>query len=378
MHFQYNGLLLGLLMLSLEALQRDRVVLSAFLFAVLLNMKHLFAVAAPYFLVYMLKRYCLDAKRVKQFLSRFFLLGATVIGVCGASLGPVVLTGNAENLLQRLFPFGRGLCHAYWAPNAWALYSVADKALVRALALLPSGLSPLLGAMSGAGDGRGGRGHLSGGLVGVSKFEVLPQVGPSATLVLVLLAMLPCLVKMWIKPKRSHRAEILQDVAYVNLCGFVFGYHVHEKAVLHFMIPMAFGAVLTKARAAEHAWASWPAYISLMPLLFGPQERLLKQLVAFGYCAALHWQSLAPGAGRGRGRGKGRASSVLPAAYAALLAAVHLYGTYLHEMAFGPSRLEFLPLLLYSVTSALGIVALFCRQCLDYCTYIHRHFRSTT
>lgn len=68
-------------------------------------------------------------------------------------------------LLSRLFPFGRGLCHAYWAPNFWAIYNVWDKVLeILRMKLNPS-ISPEV------------TGSLTRGLVGdISRYAVLPQV----------------------------------------------------------------------------------------------------------------------------------------------------------------------------------------------------------
>lgn len=66
------------------------------------------------------------------------------------------------------------------------------------------------------------------------------QITPSITLVIVLLAISPCLIKTWKNPEPKM---IVRQVAYAYTCGFLFGWHVHEKASLHFLIPLAVVAV---------------------------------------------------------------------------------------------------------------------------------------
>ena len=63
----------------------------------------------------------------------------------------------------RLFPLERGLLHAYWAPNFWALYAAADLALSR--------VAQLRGADVAADDGA-----VTSGLVQETKFAVLSNV----------------------------------------------------------------------------------------------------------------------------------------------------------------------------------------------------------
>jgi alpha-1,3-glucosyltransferase len=63
-------------------------------------------------------------------IKNFVSLANAVIGVFLASFGPFILMGQIPQVLSRLFPFTRGLNHAYWAPNFWALVTAADRILL--------------------------------------------------------------------------------------------------------------------------------------------------------------------------------------------------------------------------------------------------------
>lgn len=77
----------------------------------------------------------------------------------------------------------------------------------------------------------------------------LLQITPSITAAAVLMALVPCLVGLWrlgraaghvaVGPgaapasSRQHvRRVFARALAYSCLCGFVFGWHVHEKAII--------------------------------------------------------------------------------------------------------------------------------------------------
>src|SRR5271155_4616738 len=118
-HFQYNGFLYGMLVLSIVMARKSSTMLySGMLFAALLCLKHIYLYLAPAYFVYLGRAYCLDPKSITniRFLN-ILKLGVGVLSVLGAALGPYVYWDQLDQLRSRLFPFSRGLCHAYWAPN---------------------------------------------------------------------------------------------------------------------------------------------------------------------------------------------------------------------------------------------------------------------
>lgn len=145
-HFQYNGFLYGVLIISLVlARNKSTMVLSGMLFAALLCLKHIYLYLAPAYFVFLLRGYCLGPKSI--FHIQFWnviKLGVGVLSVFGLAFGPFAYWGQIPQLLSRLFPFSRGLCHAYWAPNVWAMYSFTDRILIYGMPKIIFSLSFLL------------------------------------------------------------------------------------------------------------------------------------------------------------------------------------------------------------------------------------------
>lgn len=361
MHFQYNGFLLGLLLISISALMEGKDLMGGFFFAVLLCFKHLFAVAAPVYFVYLLRHYCRGGL-IKGF-GRLLAMGLLVVAVIVAAFGPFVYHDQMLQVIHRMFPFGRGLCHAFWAPNFWVFYIMADKLLAFFLRRVGFNVERPAGSFTS-------------GLVGESSpFAVLPQVTPLATFMMVLLAISPCLFKSW---KNPQPRKIARWISYAYSCGFLFGWHVHEKATLHFVIPLAINAVDSINDAHHYFLLSIVSCYSLFPLLFEGREYPIKVTLLLLHCILMWFGFTSFFSGATSTSSKKHSQKKndelssdehlmsisekqrldlgwISKSYLVGLVVIELWGQLLHPFILG-NKLPFLPLMLVSVYSAFGIM----------------------
>lgn len=262
-HFQYNGFMFGILLWSILMARNDNKLASGFLFAVLLNFKHIYMYLAPAYFIYLLRSFCLSPSGA-LLPARFIALANAVILVFLVSLGPFLLMGQLPQLLSRLFPFTRGLNHAYWAPNAWALVTAADRVLLK----FARG-----GQLQSLAVNSSGVASTSRGLVGDTVFAVIPNVKPIHTFIITIAFQAIYLVKLWRTPTYKSFLTAL------TLCGytsFMFGWHVHEKAILLVLVPLSLLAAENHAYFRTFLLASVAGIFSLFPLLFTAPETLIK------------------------------------------------------------------------------------------------------
>ena len=340
-HFQYNGFLYGWLILSISlARTQSGMLLSGILFAVLLCLKHIYLYLAPAYFVYLLRMYCLDPNNVfRPRISNILKLGISMIAVFGTILGPFIYCGQLEQLKARLFPFSRGLCHAYWAPNIWALYSFTDRLLIYLAPYL--NLSIDTSAIN----------SVTRGLVGDTSFAVLPNITPQHCFALTVTLQLIALTKLWSKPTWNN------FVGAITLCGFasfLVGWHVHEKAILLVIIPFSLVALRDRSYLASFRPLAVAGHVSLFPLIFTVPEFPIKIVYTLTWLMAFMYtfSRLAPAPATPRRFLLDRFTLLYTAVAIPLVA----YCNLVHGYIFG-ERYEFVPLMFVSTWSAVGVVA---------------------
>jgi alpha-1,3-glucosyltransferase len=397
-HFQYNGFQFGVLLLSIGALRKCVAQVDASkqtrwgliggaAFAALLGLKHLYLPLSLVYFMHLFFGYC-HPDGPSFSLGRFTALGAVVLAVLAApylfiilddtsASGGALLNSTRTQLYQiggRLFPFvgvteecsvvhgastatltnachERGLVHAYWAANSWALYLTADHVIFKALrklhAIAPAlPLPNLPSVLEGA--------SATAGLVGRVSTRVLPQITPAIAAALTLLAMLPALVATAAAAKLSLRQRdssvFERSLAHASLSAFVFGWHVHEKAILGALVLLGLLASAQRPRDATHFLRlSALGGFALFPLFTHPRETPTKLLI---FLASLRLAYLALGSPR---------MQAVDQLFAILLANLFVFNEIVHPLLFAPRHLlEFLPLMLTSTLCSLGICACWC------------------
>ncbi|OTF70792.1 dolichyl pyrophosphate Glc1Man9GlcNAc2 [Euroglyphus maynei] len=281
-HFQYNGFLNGILLISMANICNQQIYWGSFWFAILLNFKHIYLYMAPAYFIHLFVEYCLvrDSRGSITREIRFNILlrlAAIVIAVFTVSFLPFIINGQFHNLMDRLFPFQRGLSHAYWAPNFWAIYNGYDLLMARFYRTTDR------------------RSPYTSGLVQQSEHLILPTITPAITLTLIVL-ITTIIFAAYVRQQQNinrtktssrneNRATYAPEIRFLHLIllsgltFFEFGYHVHEKSIL-LIVPSLIPLIFVNIDYAQiFLILSIAGYYSLFPLLYKEAEAMLKVLL---------------------------------------------------------------------------------------------------
>lgn len=291
-HFQYNGMMYGILVLVINCARLQKYLGCGFWFAILLCFKHIYLYLAPAVFVFLLRAYCLNLKFNKRKglvtnvinlvnWMNLVKLGTIVVLTFGIVFSPFVYYGQLPELLARLFPFSRGLTHAYWAPNCWALYSFIDRVLIQVYNRIPLSRLPLKQLFNFNESLLSDPKYLNTatrGMVGDIEFLILPTITPKLTFFLTLFYQIMALIPLFIQPTFDR---FVGSLALCGYASFLFGWHVHEKAILLVIFPITFLVVKDTRLLVPYNLLVSCGYVSLFPLIFTSSEWLIKVLYTF-------------------------------------------------------------------------------------------------
>lgn len=307
---------------------------AAFYYTILLNMKHIFIYIAPVYFFFLLKNYCFGI--FPKFVANVIRLGCVVTSVTAISFGPFI--DHLPQVFSRLFPFKRGLTHAYWAPNFWALYNFVDKTLTTVLKI------PV-------------KNSITGGLVQEFEHTFLPSISPRLTFIIVAMAMLPCCIKMLLYKTESIRC-FMKPLIICAATSFMFGWHVHEKAILMILIPLQVLTARSLHEAHTCLFLTIFGLYSLTPLLFTSELILVKLSLfvlyvgfnIYAYKELYHHRIL----------------YLHEKIYSAGIVILPLYEYFIQYALNLDQKLPFMPLMLTSVYCSLGMIYFWLKFYVEY------------
>lgn len=142
----------------------------------------------------------------------------------------------------------------------------------------------------------------------------------------------------------------------VTLCGyasFLFGWHVHEKAVLLIIIPFSLVALRDRRHLGAFRPLAVAGHVSLFPLLFTVGEFPIKSIYTVFWLVLFlsAFDQIAPVSSRTRLFLFDRFSIL----YIAISIPLLVYCSLIHQLFFG-GKYHFLPLMFISTYSAIGVV----------------------
>jgi alpha-1,3-glucosyltransferase len=445
-HFQYNGFLLGILLLSLTCLVRGNHhhhhhhqfhyshtattsattsrstilfhvwhILAAVLFAFLLTLKHLYMTLSLWYFAYLLRRYCfvhqtmkteeIASKRMRTTSGgeddnvavivvvkpmRLLILGVVTATTLVVPFLPFFLssssssssnrrrtsTEQARRIFERLFPFGRGLVHDYWAGNVWAIYMAMTKIVPKLKALEPSPMLVICLLVLALVPGAVGA-WKAAALASKADVDGDSSARPQAS------SKIQC-IKAKQQEANYTNIEMANELfwsslTYTALAAFMIAYHVHEKAILTTLVPMTIWLCIggyhnhqdddNASKTDKHhppwllLWRTMAfGLLGLCPLLFHPTEVLLKVFSFAAYLVILSSPSFQSASSPSQSTLQKRPprcfSQQRQQVFVWLLVtAVLLILECLPIRYFG--RYEFVPLAITSLTTAMGLLVSF-------------------
>lgn len=184
------------------------------------------------------------------------------------------------------------------------------------------------------------------GVIGGSEQEhvILPEIKPGVCAMITLAVTVTGMLKLVRNDLMVFDKNLLvKGIVFCGWTSFMFGWHVHEKAILTVIVPLT----VLDAGKFDDLWflTTSLGHYSLFPLFFTPVENILKLALFAVYQACFY---------RNSKNGKSIIHKIILFGQALLM--IYTEIPVIHSRIFGDGNMEFLPIMIISVYTGIGLI----------------------